>query len=232
MFYIYGEREMKKIFDFEVFDIIPCPDGIIASRKELVDENSFKVSFLKYDANLSKVTPVTKDLYQLYKFGENYALITDTLGDYVSCDASVFKNGSVAVVYPTGETGLFDKRGRNVWTGDLLYHDCPINGIAANGTYFWSTIPLQNAIVSYSVPHKKFSMRIGSETSTTFSEPVSISLYKNELFVCNAGSCKIRSVDLKNYLASDFRQFEEPVYKYLRCEKNEYVILSSGIYIL
>ena len=167
-----------------------------------------------------------------YKFGENYAAIADEIGDYVSCEAALFKNKSVIVVYPSGETGLFDKRGRNVWTGDLFYHDCPITGAVANGVYFWSAIPLQNSIISYSVPHKKFSMRIGGESSPTFSQPVSVSLYKNELFVCNAGSNKIRVVDLKNYLASDFRQFDEPVYKYLRAGGKEFVILASGVYTL
>ena len=59
---------MKKIFDFEVFDIIPCPEGIIVSRKENFDDNSFKVSFLKYDLKIGRVVPVTKDVYQLNKF--------------------------------------------------------------------------------------------------------------------------------------------------------------------
>lgn len=223
---------MKKIFDFEVFDIIPCSNGIIASRKELVDGNSFKVSFIKFDLETFRLTAVTKDIYQLNKFGENYAIITDAIGDYVSCEAAVFKNKTVAVVFSTGETGVFDKRGRNLWTGDLLYHDCPINSVVANGTYFWSAIPLQNSIISYSIPQKKFSMRIGSENSPTFSEPVSASLYDNELYVCNAGSKKIRTVDLKNYLASDYRQFDESVYKYIRSCGKEFVVLSSGVYLL
>lgn len=223
---------MRKIFAFEVFDIIPYHDGIIISQKELYNGTSYKVSFLMYNVNAMKTVPVTKDIYLGFKFGENYEAITEEIGDYVSCEATVFKNGSVGIVYPTGEAGLFDKKGRNIWTGDLLYRDCPINSIVADGTQFWTAIPLQNSIISYSVVHKKFSMRIGSENSPTFNEPISVSLYGNELFVCNAGSKKIRTVSLDNYLANDYKQFEEPVYKYLRSAGKEFVVLSSGVYEL
>ena len=209
---------MKKIFPFEVFDIIPCPDGIILSQKELFNGTSYKVSFLQYSVITGKLSPVTKDFYQLNKFGENYAKICEEIGDYISCEATVFKNGSVAVVYSSGETGIFDASGKPVWTGDLIYKDCPINGAVADGVY--------------SIPHKKFSMRIGSENSQTFSEPVSLSIYRKEMFVCNAGSNKIRKVNLSNYLVSDYKRFDEPVYKYIRSALKEFVILSSGVYIL
>ena len=138
----------------------------------------------------------------------------------------------VAVVYSSGETGIFDASGKPVWTGDLIYKDCPINGAVADGVYFWTTVPLQNSIINYSIPHKKFSMRIGSENSKTFSEPVSLSIYRKEMFVCNAGSNKIRKVSLSNYLVSDYKRFDEPVYKYIRSALKEFVILSSGVYVL
>lgn len=223
---------MKQIFAFEVFDIIPCPEGIIISQKELYNGTSYKVSFLQYDVKLDRKTPVTRDIYQGFKFGEHYKKITDEIGDYVSCEVAYFKNGNTVVVYPSGEAGLFDKNGDNIWTGDLIYHDCPINSVAVDGSQFWSAVPMQNSIISYSVIHKKFSMRIGSITSSTFSEPVSVCRYKNDLYICNAGSNKIRTISLENYLAKDFRQFDEPVYKYLRSAGKEFVVLASGVYML
>ncbi|MBQ5994818.1 MAG: hypothetical protein IJL63_03050 [Clostridia bacterium] len=223
---------MKQIFAFEVFDIIPCPEGIIISQKELYNGTSYKVSFLQYDVALDRKTPVTKDIYQGFKFGENFEKICDELGDYVSCDVTFFKNGSVVIVYPTGETGIFDKNGDNIFTSDLFYRDCPITGAVADTAQFWTAVPRQNSIISYSIPHKKFNMRIGSANSGTFNEPVSVSRYGNDLYVCNSGSCKIRTVSLENYLANDYRRFEEPVYKYLRSAGKEFVVLSSGVYIL
>ena len=223
---------MKKIFAFEVFDIIASPEGLIISQKELYNGTGYRVSFFEYDIKLDRKTPITKDIYLGFKFGENYEAITNEIGDYVSCDVAFFKNGSTVVVYPTGETGIFDKKGKSVWTADLLYRDCPISSAAADSSQFWAAVPMQNSIISYSIPHRKFNMRIGSENSNTFVEPVSVTRYGNDLYVCCAGSNKIRTVSLDNYLAEDFKQFEEPVYKYVRSAGKEFVILASGVYML
>ena len=223
---------MKKIFAFEVFDIVASNEGIIISQKELYNGTSYKVSFLEYSIKLDRKSPVTKDIYQGFKYGEKFEAVTNELGDYVSCDVAFFTNGNLVIVYPTGETGMFDKNGKNVWSTDLLYRDCPITGAAADGSQFWSAVPMQNSIISYSIPHKKFSMRIGSEHSNTFVEPVSITRYGNELYVCCAGSNKIRTVSLDNFMPSDFKQFDEPVYKYVRSAGREFVVLASGVYML
>ena len=223
---------MKKIFAFEVFDIIASPEGLIISQKELYNGTSYKVSFLEYSVKLDRKTPITKDIYQGFKYGEKFEKITAELGDYVSCEVAFFSNGNLVIVYPTGETGVFDKNGNNLWTADLVYRDCPVSGAAADGSQFWSAVPMQNSIISYSLPHRKFNMRIGSENSNTFNEPVSVTRYGNDLYVCCAGSNKIRTVSLDNYLAKDFRQFEEPVYKYVKSAGREFVVLASGVYML
>ena len=75
-------------------------------------------------------------------------------------------------------------------------------------------------------------MRIGGENSAAFSRPVSLSKYGNELFICNAGSYKIRTVNLKDYSVRDFRTFDEPVRRYVRTCGKEIVQLDSGVYIL
>lgn len=223
---------MKKIVDFEVCDIIPFSSGIIFAKKEMLDDNRCKVTFYGFDIKKNKKVPVTKSVYQLNKFGNAFKLICDELGDYISCDAAIMQNKDVAVVYPSGETGLFDYEGRNKWSGDLFYHDCPVKSVVADGRYIWCTVPEQNAIINYSIPHKKFSMRIGGDSSTAFDNPDSLYVYGDELFVCNLGSCKIRTINLKDYSVNDFRQFDEPVRKYLRVCGREVVVLDSGIYIL
>lgn len=92
-----------------------------------------------------------------------------------------------------------------IWASDLTYQGCEISGVAADGRQFWSVVPEKNCVVSYSVSHKKFSMRIGSLDSTTFQHPVSISEYDNELYICNTESRKIRKINLNDYSVSDFR---------------------------
>lgn len=224
--------KMKKIADFQIVDMIPFSGGVIFSKKEAVGEDKCRVSFYGFDVKNYRNAPVTKSVYLLNKFGNGYKRITDAIGDYLNCDADTFQHNGTVLVYPTGETGIFDFEGKSLWAGDLLYHGYPVQDVAADGNQIWCTVPDQNAIISYSIAHKKFYMRIGGENSTAFSLPTAIQKYGNELFVCNAGSYKIRTVNLKDFSVRDFRTFDEPVRRYLRSCGKEIVQLDSGIYIL
>lgn len=226
---------MKKILDFEkieIIDIIPFSCGILFPRKEILPDDKCKVTFYGFDMEKMRNAPVTRSVYMLNKFGSGYQRIVDEVGDYLNCDADSFSGNGTVIVYPTGETGVFDYGGKPIWAGDLLYHDCPVQDVASDGNQIWCTVPDQNAIISYSVAHKKFYMRIGGENSAAFSRPVSLSKYGNELFICNAGSYKIRTVNLKDYSVRDFRTFDEPVRRYVRTCGKEIVQLDSGVYIL
>lgn len=222
---------MQKIVD-SVYDIIAFSNGIIYTRQKTLENGAARVSFYGFDIKRMQNTPVTKSVYLLNKFGPGYKKIAEQLGDYVSCDADITSTKQVVVVYPSGETGIFSPDGEMVWSCDLAYHNSEIRGAVCDGRYIWSVVPDKNCLVSYSIPHKKFSMRIGSEESNTFDNPISISKYDNELFVCNRNSNKIRRISLKDYSVKDFRIFDEPVYRYLRSCGKEIVLLKSGVYVL
>lgn len=223
---------MKKIADFQIVDMIPFSSGVIFSKKEPVGDDKCRISFLGLDIKKFRNAPVTRSVYLLNKFGNGYKRIVEEIGDYLNCDADAYNGNATVLVYPTGETGIFDFDGKTVWTGDLLYHGHPVQDVVSDGNQIWCTVPEQNAIISYSVAHKKFNMRIGGENSTAFSLPTAITKYGDELFVCNAGSYKIRTVNLQDFSVHDFRTFDEPVRRYLRSCGKEIVQLDSGIYML
>lgn len=222
---------MQKIVD-SVYDIIAFSNGIIYTKKTVLENGSVKVNFYGYDIKRMQKTTVTKSVYLLNKYGPEYKKIAEQLGDYVSCDSDILPSKQVVVVYSSGETGLFSKEGDMVWSSDLNYQGSAISGVVCDGRQIWSVIPDKNCVVSYSISHKKFTMRIGSYDSVSFSHPVSISKYDNELFVCNEGSRKVRTINLKDYSVNDFRIFDEPVYKYIRSCGKEIVVLESGVYVL
>ncbi len=222
---------MQKIVD-SVYDIIAFSNGIIYTKKSVLENGAVKVNFFGYDIKRMQDTPVTKSVYLLNKYGAEYNKIAEQLGDYVSCDADIMPSKHTVVVYDSGESGMFSPTGDMVWSSDLNYQGCEINGVAADGRQFWSVVPDKNCVVSYSISHKKFSMRIGSPESTSFQHPVSITKYDNELFVCNTESRKVRTINLNDFSVNDFRIFDEPVYKYLRSCGKEIVVLESGVYVL
>lgn len=228
----FNGENMQKIVDTDIIDIIAFSNGIIYTKKSEAQNGAVRVNFYGYDIKRMQKTPVTKSVYLLNKYGAEYKKIAEQLGDYVSCDADVSESKQIIVVYPSGETGVFSQDGTMAWSNDLRYHESEITGVVCDGRFIWSVVPEENCVVSYSLSHKKFSMRIGSKESDSFQKPVSISKYNDELYICNEISKKVRVISLKDYSVKDFRIFDEPVYKYLRSCGKEIVWLESGIYIL
>ena len=223
---------MKKLMDIDIADIVPFSKGIIVARKDTLKSGKTKISFFTYDVKLERPTASTRSVYMLNKFGENYEEIEKQLNDFIYCDATVLPNNHVAVVYASGEIGLFNDKGKLYWTGDLLYKSCPVNGVAGEGKYLWCVVPEGNCIVRYSPSTEKIVLRIGGDSSTAFLNPVSISSYDDKLYICNYQSCKIRTVNLKDFSVADYKVFEEPVFRFIKTNDREIVELESGVYML
>ena len=223
---------MKKLMDIDIADLVPFSKGIIVARKDVTKSGETRISYLTYDVKLERPTISTRGAYLLNKFGENFEKIAKQLSDVTYCDAAVLPNKHVAVTYTSGEIGLFNDKGELYWTGDLMYKGAPVSGVAAEGKYLWCTVPDGNCIVRYSPATENIVLRIGGDTSTAFLKPVSLANYDDTLYVCNYRSCKIRTVNLKDFTVSDYKLFEEPVYRYFKTNDRELVELDSGVYML
>lgn len=223
---------MKKLMDIDIADIVPFSKGIIVARKDVLKSGKTKISFFTYDVKLERPTASTRGAYLLNKFGENYEEIEKQLSDFIYCEAAILPNKHVAVVYPSGEIGLFNDKGELYWTGDLQYKGCSVSGVAPEGKYLWCVVPDNNCIIRYSPVSEKIVLRIGGDSSTAFLNPVSLSTYDNKLYICNYQSKKIRTVNLKDFSVADYKLFDEPVFRYIRTNDKELVELESGVYML
>lgn len=223
---------MKKLMDIDIADIVPFSKGIIVARKDVLKSGKTKISFFTYDVKLERPTASTRSVYMLSKFGEKYEEIEKQLSDFIYCDAAILPNKHVAVAYTSGEIGLFNDKGQLYWTGDLNYKNSPISGVVSEGKYLWCVVPENNCIIRYSPTTEKIVLRIGGDSSTAFLNPVSLSLYDDTLYICNYQSCKIRTVNLKNFSVADYKTFEEPVFRYIKTNDRELVELESGVYML
>lgn len=223
---------MIKVVSLDILDLIGFSSGILFVLKENNSSEAVKVSFYSFDIKTKSIATVTKNAYLLTKFGSSYAPIANQLGDYVSCDAAKLWNGQTFVIYSSGEIGIFDESGNLKITSDLTYRNSPARDVAVDNNYIWSVVPEQNLIIKYSLLQNRVIMRIGGDDSQTFSHPVSVDEYDGMLYVCNKDSHKIRRVNLSNYNVEDYKEFDEPIYKYIRVDKHEFVILESGVYLL
>ncbi len=223
---------MQHILKIQISDIVRFSKGILFVREEKLPDDDIKVSFYAFDATENKISPITKSVYLLNKFGPAFKEIAPQLGDYVSCDAGRLPDGCTAVIYNTGEMGLFGADGALIRTGDLFYHESPARDIAVENKHFWSAVPEQRALIRYSVSANKVVMRVGGGVSDTFLKPVSVTEFDGKLYVCDRERFCIKTVSLTDYAVETYRQFEEPVHKYLRVDGCEFVLLNSGVYTL
>ena len=223
---------MQQILKIHLADMIRFSKGVLFVREEKQPDETTKVTFFAYTVEDHKIAPITKSVYLLNKFGPAFKPVEKQLGDYVSCDAGKLPDGGAAVIYPTGELGLFSPDGALRWTGDLLYHDSPARDVAVENRHLWSVVPDQRAVIRYSLATNKVVMRIGGGTTGTFGKPVAIAEFDNRLYVCDREKFCIKTVDLADFSVRDYRQFEEPVHKYIQAAGKEFAVLNSGVYIL
>lgn len=223
---------MKKILNFNVIDMVPFSKGLVFVKRDAMKDGSNKVSFFSYDAFTGEITSVTKSVYLLNKFGMSYESVSARLGDFISCESAKLPNHHTIIVYPTGETGHFDEKGKLIKTGDLYYNNAPARDAAFDGSSIWCAVPQRNAVIRYSISLHKIIMRIGGDDNTAFNMPISVSFYNDEVFVCNRASCEIRRINVQTLDVSDYLEFGEPVNKYFRFRDKEIVVLDSGIYEL
>lgn len=223
---------MLKIVSLDIVDLISFPSGILFVIKENLPDASVKVSFYSFDIATKSIATVTKNAYLLSKFGTSFAPIAKQLGDYVSCDTAKLWNGQTFIIYSSGEMGIFDEQGVLLHTGDLSYRDAPARDVTVDNNYIWSVVPEKNLIIKYSMLQNRVVMRIGGDNATTFSNPVSIEEYDGYLYVCCRDTCKIKRVKLSDFSVDEYKEFDEPVFKYLRVGEYEFVVLESGVYML
>lgn len=223
---------MEQLLELQFLDILPTTAGFLFVRREAIDETHIRLSFHEYLIKTREIFPVRRSVYLRRKFGADYEKIVRSLGDYVSCDTARLSNGNTVVLYPGGELGFFSPEGGSVWRGGLSYRGSDVAGLAADGAYFWSAVPEQNAVVRFSTLTKKVVLRVSGGSARAFDGPCAVARYGRVLYVCNEHSGSICTLSLDRYAVRDYQHLHEPVFQFFRWQKEELVVLPSGVYLL
>ncbi len=223
---------MQKLFNADILDIFTTPSGFIYACKEVINGNEEVVAFFDYDRLNDKFKRIPVSKYIAAKYGEDGSAFARQLGDFVTCNIHVINDTTNIAAYDNGTVKVFDNNGIISKTVQVKYKNHAAVSPEPVGRDLWMAVPEANAVINYSLRYGRIEFRIGSNKEKTFSHPTGISAYDNCLYVCNASSFKIRIVGLETYNVSDYRIFNEPVYKYIRTKDCEYVMLQSGFYEL
>lgn len=222
---------MKPVFFGEVYEVLTQPNGIIFSYCSETTEDHVVVSYKMVSFDTGRMTDVTKNIYQLSKFGSNYRAVTSLCCNYVTAHAIPLTNGKVFMVEEDGKAMLFNTDGMPVWTGEMKYHGNAPADIAVYKNTLWACYAQNNVLLRYNLNTMREELRIGGERSP-FREPHHLFIDGDEAIVSNTGSNQLIRVDLNHYTVREEKTFEEPVYGFVQVKDYAFALLPSGLYYL
>lgn len=223
---------MENIFSGEILNITAFKKGFVFAAKSTSQDGKVVANFYGYDAVNDNFTRIKKSVFLKIKFGYEYEDIAKTLGDYVSCDVGFLNDGKIMAIYPSGEYNIFNTDGSVNVSSQLTYHGSSVCDIAVDEQYIWCAVPGENAVIKYSPREGRILLRVGGGESTSFERPCAVTLMGSNLYICNQGSRKIRTLNTLTNSVRDYRVFNEKVYKYINVLGHEFVWLRSGLYVL
>lgn len=222
---------MIKISNKEIIDVIKYADNkaIFVEKNPIGDLTKYKASYFVLNFENGEKEVITKSAYLLKKLGSSYEKITETIANFVNCDAAIFDNRSVITVFSNGQAGMFDSQGEIVWNGVLKHNEAVVNGLAQDGGYFWSVCESEDCVIRYNAENFNVDIRIGSKEADTFNKPSFISSDDENIYVCCANG-RVRKIDRTNLTVSDVGTYDG-IKRFYKLGKFSIICSYDGLYI-
>ena len=222
---------MQKLFDGEVYDIIPKSDGIVFSYCKGVVDEKVVIGFQMISTENGTITDVANNIYLLAKYGPDYNIAVSLCDNFVTSKALLMPSGRLFVYTAEGEAHFIEGDGTVSLSGELKYRDHAPSDIALYKNAVWGCFAQNNVLIRFNPTTMREELRIGGVRSP-FASPRSIFVRDNIATVCNADSNKLTRVNLDSYTVEDYHEFTETVHGYVSVGKYEFVLLDSGLYVI
>ena len=222
---------MKRIFEGEIYEILPLPNGIVFSYCKESNGTEITVSYKMISFDTGGISDVAKNIYLMAKFGNNYKEIIKHCDNYITVKSIVSPRGKVFLLLNDGTAKLIDTDFSVIWQGNFNYRDVPAADIVVHKNAVWATFPDCNVLLRYNLSTMREELRIGGLKSP-FDKPRNMFLEGSNVTICNKGSKKLTKVNLDTFLVLDGESFTEEVVQYLKTDIYRFVVLKSGLYML
>ena len=222
---------MIKISNREIVDVIRFSDdeALLVEKVPNLNTPAYKVNYFILNFSSGEKEIVTKDACLFRKYGPKRKEISEKLGNFVMPGAMILEDRSVLVIYPNGETGLFDSQGKLVRDGLLSYNDKPVSSIAEDGNCFWSVCEGENAVIRYFCDGVKMDIRIGGKNQPTFSHPHFVSSDSDYVYVC-CDRNHVRKIDKSDFTVTDVKKRYDGITGYYKFGKFAIITTYDGAY--
>ena len=222
---------MKTIFKGEVYDIIPMANGFVFAYARTKTEENVVVCYKMVSFENGVATDVARNIYLLSKFGSNYNQAVTFSDNHITTSSLPLQNGKVFTCTAQGNAYLLDDEGQLLWSGELKYKGKVPSAIAIHKNSLWACFKEFNVLLRFNIATMREELRIGGNLSP-LNSPTGIFIDGDTAIVSSSGDKKLVKIDLNSYTVSDYKEFEEPIYNYIKVKGFEMVLLDSGLYLL
>jgi len=186
--------------------------------------------YFKYDLSQRIITQINLEEYCKILFGRYNYKLRNLLDNTISIEA----NKIYAAFYQNTDLWIHDRAGellerkKNFFQGFTPYEI----QTSKERDEIWVATGAGQAVLCFDLTTGKEKKVIGIpyEDKSELSFPESICIFKDNLYISEMGNRKITKVSLENKEMSDYLNFEEPVWNFLKNNLLEIVYLDSGIY--
>ncbi|MBR6548632.1 MAG: hypothetical protein IKT68_03720 [Clostridia bacterium] len=221
---------MKQILDQNAFQVFPSQNGFIFAVKE-EREGKAVVSYKLLDFERLTLSPITRNVYLLEKFGQHFERYADNPEEFLQLRTLFVPDHRLLTVDPMGNARVYHGDGTVSWQGRLLYNDCPPTGFALDENGLYVSFGEAGAIVRYHARTLRPEMRFGGGNGCL---PCPEGLYcqHESVYFCAPKEQKIYQLNPREFTVEEYAAFDQPVHQYYKYHANEIVRLDSGVYKL
>ncbi len=222
---------MKQLFGTEALQVLPAQNGFIFVMKQEEREEKAVVTYKLLDFDKLSLTPVTRNVYLLAKFGNQFERYDDNPDDFLHLRTLLLGDRKLLSVDLKGKATVTTPDGKVLWRGELVYNGCPADGLALGDNRIYVSYPEAGAVLGYNAETMRQEIRLGGG-GDPLPRPEGLYYQNEQLLICMPTEKMIGQLDLKTFQLSEYESFDQGVHRYVKVNANEVVMLDSGVYKL
>lgn len=223
---------MKTVFEGDVFDVLPTENGMLIAYCSSVHDDKMEIEYKLVNFSDGKMTTAATHIYPLTKFGTGYKAFRSEVENLYTCHTIFLPSGKLFVYETNGDVKILDTDASVLWQGSMTYKGEAPAKVTLYDNKFWACYEKSGVIIKYNNSNLREELRIGGGENSPFEAPKDICIIDSYAYIANSLSKQILKMSITSYDISVYGEYTETVKNYLNINGYEFVVLTSGIYMI
>ena len=225
---------LRKIYPSGALQILPVEKGLVFIADQGNKEDKKIVSYKHFDIATNKISLVTRKVYLLNKFGNEFEYFAEKITDYINCRVLVTGKFHF-IIYPDGVIFKISRDKDSTTSKKLTLNGLGPADAVLDGDCIWCSYPESGCIIKYNSDNLTETLRIGNENSAKkgiLTSPYGLFIEGRTMTVTSSEISEILYIDLDILCVKEHKEVSESVLTYAKIEEREIALTKSGIYII